>query len=255
MLAVAFTSLGALSIVIDRSLFHTFLYTGDNIPEFLVWRATKDNRTRLMLIEGMSLLKGILRYDTLSDIKILLSEHADRLLEDKISPCDAVFAGTWQIQKLTCKQINKMVCDDATAIPANLLPKPLEMGSFDNSRLSKFNNAFITAYGSKTPEARNWRKLCLIHKPSEIKRSICEHIVCVNSIVWALPVDFDKYLSKRKERLFKAYIYIYKYGLSVERAADLTKTSKEDLFYILKYVPIVLGRVFTKELPSPPATN
>lgn len=252
MLAVAFTSLGALSIVIDRSLFHTFLYTGANIEELLAWRKVDDTRVKLMLIEGMTLLKSILRYDALADIKILLSDHADRLLEDKIFPSDAILVDTWQIQKLTCQQINNSLAAIPYGVPASLLPKKAHEGSTEGSLLAAMANGFVRVYGSQTAEAKSWRKIKLERQPAEIKRQICEWVVFVSEFPWPVTKEMTKFI-KRRDRLFNAYIYVYKYGYNVEHAATAAKIPKEDLFYILKFVPVTLGRVFLKALPSLPS--
>lgn len=252
MLAVAFTSLGALSIVIDRALFHTFLYTGEtaNVDELLVWRALKDTRTKLLLIEGKAVLKNILRYDKLEDVKILLSEHVGYLAEEGVLPCDAVLAGTWQVQKVT-GSINELLLGSPFGARA-LLPKTtLELGS-TKGLLAVVCNEFLADYADHTSsKTLKYAKIEGITKPSDIKKLLCEHMVYVSKFPWEMTPALLKYC-KKQDRLFKAYYYIFKYNNSVEQASKAFKIPKEDLFYVLKYAPFVLGRKFLKPSPKPP---
>lgn len=245
MLSVAFHSLGALSIIIDRTQFNTFVFDTKTVNEFVAWLYKADDRIKLLLVEGLSLAR-MLRLDTLDNVRVILSESPDKIREAGLPnpiDCDLTSTGC-DIKKLTCKNINQMILDDIA--PANIAAKPVE-GSRSGKLLQRIKDIHMPQRLSDDEVGR-------------FKKTVCEQLVNVassktNDAIYGKALKaagskakkLERYITKNQDRMFAAYADML-LGNTIGTTSLLHGVSNEDLRLVIKYVPLKWYK-FTKPLP------
>lgn len=229
MLSVAFHSLGALSIVIDRAKFSTFIFDPNNIGDFLSWYYKKDERIKVLLVEGFdAALAAHLDYMD-GSVRVLLSESPDKCREAGIpNPIDCEISERCTIKKLTCKNINQLIEDDNGTLPKSLQTR-CELAGSREGKLLELIKACTKGLSKDDKDA--------------FKREVCAALIgCKGGKKFMRTVQEDalqalnKYMVKKQDAMFRAYKAAL-FGSSVESACKENKVKPEDLRLVIKYVP------------------
>lgn len=227
MLSVAFHSLGALSIVIDRAKFSTFIFDPNNFGDFLAWYYKKDERIKVLLVEGFEAAK-IARLDYMVGVRIILSESPDKFRETNMPhPIDCeISEKECTIKKLTCKNINQLIEDDTGSLPKCLQTRCELAGSREGKLLRLIKDC--TSEMSK-------------NEKDDFKRAVCAKIIGCKSVGKKIAAGsaewqrLEKFIVRKQDAMFGAYRDVL-FGSTVEDACS-KKIKAEDLRLVIKYVP------------------